>query len=62
VYATFDGYHIWLDCRAQCDMSIGPSGVPAIALEPPVMHSLRRFQEEMYELARAEATAESGRQ
>lgn len=36
VYASFDGYHVWLDLRAQ-DPSI------RIALEPPVITALMRY-------------------
>lgn len=37
VYASFDGYHIILDLRAQ--------GSDRIALEPPVMDALIRFRQ-----------------
>jgi hypothetical protein len=53
VYATHDGYHVWLDCRAQPGLTIGPSGAPSIALEPPVLRELMRFVER----CQAEATA-----
>jgi hypothetical protein len=43
VYATFDGYHVWLDCRGQDGFSIGPGGHRAIALEPPVIARLNKF-------------------
>lgn len=45
VYAAFDGYHIWLDCRAQHSLAEGPSGTPSIALEPQVLRELIRFAE-----------------
>lgn len=43
VYAHFDGYHVWLDCRAQPTLSQSPSGHPGIALEPSVLRELTRF-------------------
>ena len=36
VYASFDGYYVWLDTRAQ-------EPVNRIALEPTVMAELERF-------------------
>ena len=36
VYASFDGYHVVLDLRAQ-------DSTTRIALEPPVMHRLIEF-------------------
>lgn len=39
VYASFDGYQIWLDLRAQDDTT-------AIALEPSVMQHLVRYAKE----------------
>lgn len=44
VYATFDGHYIWLDCRAQPEMTTGPKGVPSIALEPAVFTKLNEFR------------------
>lgn len=38
VYASFDGYHIWLDLRAQ-DPTI------RIGLEPSVMRKLRQYDD-----------------
>jgi hypothetical protein len=43
VYATFDGYQVWLDCRAQSGFARGPSGSPSIALEPSVLGRLLDF-------------------
>jgi hypothetical protein len=40
VYATHDGYSVWLDCRGQSGLSVGPSGTPAICLEPFVIERL----------------------
>ena len=50
VYASFDGYHTWLDTRAQ-------SPVNRIALEPPVIAELKRFISDAY----ADATVDAGR-
>lgn len=36
VYATFDGYHVWLDLRGQ-------DSTTRIALEPPVLNRLIEF-------------------
>lgn len=36
VYASFDGYHVWLDTRAQ-------HPVNRIALEPAVLDALERY-------------------
>lgn len=36
VYASFDGYHIWLDTRAQIPIN-------RIALEPSVLAALNRY-------------------
>lgn len=55
VYASFDGYHIWLDCRGQSGFGTNPGGYLAIALEPQVMRSLQQFQEEVYADAREES-------
>lgn len=49
VYCTFDGYHFWLDCRAQPELSPAPSGSPGIALEPPVIDALNRFRKRVRE-------------
>jgi len=46
VYASFDGYHIVLDTRAQ-------PGRNVIALEPSVMKELDRFQRDLLEAALA---------
>lgn len=43
VYASFDGYHIFLDLRAQ--------GPDRIALEPPVLDKLLEYRERMVNLA-----------
>lgn len=40
VYATHDGYSVWLDCRGQVGLSLGPSGTPGICLEPVVLKHL----------------------
>lgn len=37
VYATFDGYNIWLDLRAQVDTT-------RICLEPQVLEALDKFR------------------
>ena len=41
VYASFDGYHIVLDLRAQ-------DNTTRIALEPAVMHALEQFRKRVY--------------
>jgi len=41
VYASFDGYQIWLDTRAQ-------HPVNRIALEPNVYDAFRRFAEKSF--------------
>lgn len=40
VYASFDGYHVWLDTRMQ-------ETVHKIALEPDVLEALTRYVERM---------------
>ena len=40
VYASYDGYHIVLDLRAQDETT-------RIALEPAVFHQLTRFREDL---------------
>lgn len=40
VYASFDGYHIILDLRAQ-------DNTTRIALEPPVLDELLRFRKDI---------------
>lgn len=47
VYASFDGYHIWLDLRAQ-----DPERFIKIALEPQVLEQLNRFAADCYESVR----------
>lgn len=47
VYASFDGWHIWLDLRGQGDAHI------KIALEPSVMSNLRKFQEDAFRKEKA---------
>lgn len=37
VYASFDGYHIWLDTRAQ-------SPINRIALDPATYHALVQYE------------------
>ncbi len=41
VYASFDGYHIILDLRAQ-------DSTTRIALEPEVMHELVRYETDVH--------------
>lgn len=41
VYATFDGYHIWLYTESE-------SGVHEIALEPPVYQNLQAFASKFF--------------
>lgn len=43
VYASFDGFHVWLDCRAQPSLGMTPAGVPGIALESSVINNLNKF-------------------
>ena len=40
VYASFDGFHIWLDLRRQ-------DSTTRIALEPSVMRKLDRFRDDL---------------
>jgi hypothetical protein len=40
VYASFDGYQVWLDLRAQDHFPMAPSGYPGIALEGVVLGAL----------------------
>jgi hypothetical protein len=47
VYATFDGYHIWL--RAQ-----GPEHMNAVALEPAVFDALLQYQSDLVREANKE--------
>lgn len=47
VYASFDGFHIVLDLRAQDDCT-------SIALEPPVMAALKRYETRLHEILEAE--------
>lgn len=44
VYASFDGYHIFLDLRAQ-------DSTTKIGLEPVVLSELNRFARDAYEAA-----------
>jgi hypothetical protein len=46
VYASFDGYHVWLDLRGQDDST-------RIALEPPVFEALLRYKTKMDNVAAA---------
>lgn len=43
VYATSDGFHVWVDCRGQTNLSKGPDGFPGIALERSVLKALVEF-------------------
>jgi hypothetical protein len=43
VYASFDGYHIWLDLRGQ-------DNTTKIALEPAVLKNLNEFNKAIHEL------------
>ena len=46
VYATYNNGMIWLDCRAQEELSEGPNGTPAIGLEPETLKALIAFANE----------------
>lgn len=52
VYATFDGYHIWLRTGAH----EGPYVTNAIALEPSVFKALLKYQRELEALATKDGT------
>ncbi len=52
VYASFDGYHLWLDTRAQ-------EPVNRIALEEPVMEALDQYRKDI-EAAIKEAQPQQG--
>lgn len=43
VYASYDGYHIWLDTRAQFPVN-------RIALEPAVFEALLRYAKRVKEM------------
>ena len=45
VYASFDGYHVWLDLRAQDRLSTTPSGHSGIALDGTVLKALAEYVE-----------------
>lgn len=47
VYASFDGYHIWLDLRGQ-------DSTTRIALEPSVLESLSRFNDRLNNTEKAD--------
>ena len=49
VYASYDGYHIWLDLRGQ-------DKTTKIALEPSVMNALMKFTKKVVEAAKEEAS------
>jgi hypothetical protein len=52
VYASFDGYHVWLRTGSH-------TNEPAIAIEPGVFAELVRYQRQMFALAdRAEQEGE----
>jgi hypothetical protein len=53
VYASFDGYQIWLDTRAQ-------EPVNRIALEPSVYAQLLRFAKDMTSKTSDDEVAEEG--
>jgi len=40
VYASFDGYHVWLDLRAQFSFPATPSGHQGIALDGETLNNL----------------------
>lgn len=52
VYASFDGYMIWLDLRGQ-------DKTTRIALEPIVMKQLVKFQEDLFKAAEVREAASS---
>ena len=51
VYATFDGYLIWLDTRAQ-------EPINRIALDPAVLEALREYDRQVRTVARVIAGRE----
>ena len=48
VYASFDGFHVWLDLRGQ-----DPNRLHRIALDPSVMINLFRYKEDINALVTA---------
>ena len=52
VYATFDGYMIWLDLRGQ-------DSTTRIALEPPVLKALIDYRDRVFAQAEAERSKET---
>lgn len=52
VYASFDGYHIWL--RTEREMGQWHE----IALEPSVFHALTQYRTRIYQAARQEENNE----
>lgn len=55
VYATWDGYRVWLDCRAQQGLSPGPDGQPSIALDEHVFSALVEFLDRIRQAEGAKA-------
>jgi hypothetical protein len=53
VYASFDGYHIWLDLRAQ-------DSTTKIALEPGVMQALVNYRDRIIEAHREAVAGQEG--
>lgn len=44
VYAVYDRGAVWLDCRAQPELSTGPTMHPGICLEREVLDKLNEFR------------------
>lgn len=44
VYATFDGFQVWLDVDTQSKIPMGPRGWPSIALNDETMAKLIAYQ------------------
>ena len=52
VYASYDGYYLWLDLRAQPDHNLHDP-MNRIGLEPPVLANLLSFIDRIRELQEA---------
>ncbi len=55
VYASFDGYQVWLDLRAQDGFPFTPGGHPGIALEGVVLGALNDYVERIKAAAKKAA-------
>lgn len=46
VYATFDGYQVWLDCRGSNGFAKNPCGFRSVALNAETMVKLVAYEKE----------------